>query len=207
MIVFYRVAGYLMRCILYLSLSLILNTKMIFAEEISQNHTQNFQNIKIVVIDMEYVLEKSIAMKDIRSNVRQISGNIENEMLLKENELKKIETKLLNKRGTLTEDKFNEKLSEFIKNVNSAQKEVQDKKITIEQAYSDAVNKVRNEIGKIVINLSSKYDFDLVLPVSQILYSKSNLNITNEVVNMLNDSLKYVPVEYEFSSIKSKKND
>jgi len=41
------------------------------------------------------------------------------------------------------------------------------------------------------------FDFNIVLPSSQVLFVISELNITLEVISRLNDSLKEVPIDYQ----------
>jgi len=158
--------------------------------------TDNF-DAKIAIVDIQYILENSLAIQSIRKDIERIGREIEKDMLKKEAELKKIEEALVKKRDSLKEEDFNIEVNLFNAKVSQAQQEIQSKKTRLEQAHSKAVSKVYETTIEIITDLSKKKNFNLVIPTAQILYAKDNFNITSEVIVKLNAKLTLVPVNYK----------
>lgn len=151
---------------------------------------------RVAVVDVESILEHSIAVNSIRKSINEISSQIQKELSAKELELKNIEGELIKKRGILSESEFDSKVTEFNKRVNETQKEMQIKKNALEQAHSEAVQQVHHTTISIISDLAKKYDLNMVLPSSQVLFVDNKLNITLEVITSLNERLKSVEVKY-----------
>lgn len=159
------------------------------------NKGNNF-DVKVAIVDVQLILESSTAISGIRKSIDAISQDIQKYLTNKELEFKKIEEDLIKKRATLTEKAFEEEVSLFNKKVNDAQKEMQGKKTKLEQAHAKAVSKVHEVTIEIINDLAKKYNFNLALPSSQILFATGELNITSEIITLLNGKLKSVKVNY-----------
>lgn len=160
------------------------------------NAAHNFE-VKIAVVDVQAILESSLAVQGIRKSIDSISQNIHDEMSKKESELKKNEDEILKKKNVLNEENFNIEVNNFNIKLSEAQKDLQNKKIKLEQAHAESIEKVHEETITIITELSKKHSFNLVLPSSQVLFAAENLNITQEVLKQLNDRLKVVKVNYK----------
>jgi Skp family chaperone for outer membrane proteins len=158
--------------------------------------TDNF-DAKIAIVDIQHILENSLAIQSIRKDIERIGKEIEKDMFKKEAELKKIEEALIKKRESLKEEDFNVEVNLFNAKVSQAQQEIQNKKTRLERAHSNAVSKVYETTIEIITDLSKKKNFNLVIPTAQILYAKDNFNITSEVIVKLNAKLTLVPVNYK----------
>jgi len=152
---------------------------------------------KIAVVDVESILENSSAIGSIRKSINELTKTIENEISEQEKEYKKRQQELLELQKTVSQEKFDSLVLKFNKNVSKIQKHIQQKKIALEYARSQAIEVVHQKTISIIGDLAKKYSFDIVLPTSQVLYVKSELNITPEVISQLNDSLKEVPINYQ----------
>jgi Skp family chaperone for outer membrane proteins len=153
---------------------------------------------RVAVVDIEAVLERSTAVDNIKKSINSISDQMQTELSTKENELKALEANLIKQRGVLAEEEFNQKVSEFNKKVSLIQQDMQTKKSALERAHSAALTKVHKNIIDIISELSKKYGFNMVLPSTQVLYIDNDLNITLEVIALLNDRLKTVKMVLEF---------
>ncbi|MFK7973522.1 MAG: OmpH family outer membrane protein [Rickettsiaceae bacterium] len=148
------------------------------------------------VVDIESILEHSLAVQHIKKNINIISHNIQNDLVEKEIELKRIEANLIKQRGTLSEEEFNNKVLEFNAKVRESQQEAQQRKVALEQAHSDALKEVYKNTMAVIDQLARQKNFDIIFPSSQILFVKNDLNITAEVLSHLNDRLKKVKINY-----------
>lgn len=160
---------------------------------------RNFDS-KIAVVDVESILEHSLAIKEIKKVISGIGAQIQNDMIYNEIELKKIEHELITQRGFMSDNDFNVKLSEFNKKVSLVQQEMQLKKAALEQAHSDAIAEVHKNMIEIINDLSKKYGFNIVFPASQVIFVKNDLNITLEVITNLNEKIQSVKVNYNLNN-------
>jgi Skp family chaperone for outer membrane proteins len=160
------------------------------------NAEKNFK-ANIAIVDVQSILEHSLAMQSIRKSIDSISQNIQNDISKKESQLKKIEEELIKKRSTLGEETFEKEVNEFNKKVSEAQKYIQDRKTHLEQAHAEAVSALHNATIGIISDIAKKNNLNIVLPSSQVLFAKNDLNITPEVIQQLNTTLKYIKVNYK----------
>jgi Skp family chaperone for outer membrane proteins len=152
---------------------------------------------KIAVVDVEAILENSLAVASIRKSINELSEDIQKEIAQQEEDFKKREQELLDSRKTLSQEKFDSSVAKFDRNVSAVQKNIQLKKIALEQAHSSAMEVVHKKTISIINNLAKEYNFNIVLPSTQLLFVTSELNITLEVISKLNESLKEVPINYK----------
>lgn len=174
---------------------LIFITSLLFAFHVEA--TENKYQSRIAVVDVHAILEKSVAVQDIKKSIDKISEGLQKEMSAKEIELKKSEEEIIKKRSTLTEEAFEKEVVAFNKKATDAQHSMQKKKAKLDQAHAEAIAKVHDTTIEIIHNLSKEYDFNIAIPSSQVLYVKEDLNITEEVITKLNEKLKTVPVNYK----------
>jgi len=178
----------------YLRILLLLILQM-NAYAIAAEVKHNFE-VRIAVVDVQSILENSIAITGVRKAIDVISQDIQKYLSIKELEFKTIEEELVKKRGILSEESFEREFNSFNKKVSDAQKEMQTRKAKLEQAHAGAISKVHEVTMEIINELARKYNFNIALPSSQVLFATSDLNITSEVISLLNNRLKNVKVNY-----------
>ncbi|MCC8484096.1 MAG: OmpH family outer membrane protein [Rickettsia endosymbiont of Labidopullus appendiculatus] len=161
------------------------------------SHIDNRFAARIAIVDIHSILEHSVAIQSIRKSADQIGKKIRQDLSKKDVELKGIDNLLMEKRNSLSESAFEQEVDAFNKKVNIVQKEIQDRKVRLEQAHSEGLGKVHETTIKIINDLAEKYNLDLVIPSTQILFSRNTLNITQEVIMELNNRLKHVTIKYE----------
>ncbi len=166
------------------------------AASLPQSSTTSSFEVRVAIVDVQSILEHSAAIQSIRQSIEVISKNIQQEISKKETELKVVEEELVKKRSSLTQEAFDKEVAKFNKLVSEAQKNMQKKKSRLEQAHSEAVGRVHKATYSIISELSKKNKFNLVLPSSQVLFAKTELNITVEVIALLNERLQTIKVNY-----------
>lgn len=166
-----------------------------FSQNVIANVVSNFE-VKVAIVDVQTILENSIAIQGIRKSIEAISSDIQKYISSKETEFKKLEEELIKKRGTLSEELFEKEVKALEQKADTIKKEIHIKKTNLEKAHSDAIERVHEETIGIISELSKDYKFNLVLPSSQVLFTVDNLNITSRVIEILNNRLKSVNIEY-----------
>lgn len=152
--------------------------------------------VRVAIVDVQMILEQSLAIADIKRSINAISEKIQIEINANEVELKKLEQDLFNKKNLLSENNFKEEARRFSIKVSEVQKYMQNKKASLEQAHSNAVRKVHDTTIEIIREQAKKLGFNLVLPSSQILFAGEELNITSGVLSQLNLNLTKVDIHY-----------
>lgn len=167
------------------------------ADDLVGNNIAKPFDARVAIVDVEAIFEHSIAIKDIRHKINKISNKIQKEMSQREIELKKLESELIKQRGVIPESEFNEKLTEFNRRVSSTQQLLQQRKIALDRAHSEAISAVHKNSVDIIAGLAKKYGFNLVIPATQVVYVENDLNITMEVISSLNKKLTHIDVNYD----------
>ncbi len=160
-------------------------------------NAQDHYVARIAVVDVESILENSLAIAGIKKSINELSETIQKEIVQEEKEFKKRQQELVELQKTLNQEEFDSLILKFNKNVSNVQKNIQLKKIALEQARSQSIEIVHKKTVSIINDLAKEYNFNLALPSTQVLYATSELNITLEVISRLNESLTEVPINYQ----------
>jgi Skp family chaperone for outer membrane proteins len=152
---------------------------------------------RVAIVDVQAILEKSLAVQDIRKATEDIGTGLQKEMSVKEQELKQLEESIIKKRGVIKDEEFDKEVAAFSKKVSDAQRMMQEKKVRLEQAHAEAIAKVHEATIGIIHSISQEYGFNIALPSSHVLYATDDLNITAEVIAKLNSKLKSVVLNYK----------
>lgn len=153
-------------------------------------------NAKIAIVDIQSVLDNSIAIKHLRASIDAISEQFAKELSEKEIEFKEMEASLVKKRTSFKPEQFEKEVEGFYKKLSAFQHETQKKKEKLERAHSTAIEFVHEHTIKIVHEVSKERGFNITLPMSQTLYAADVLNITSEVTQRLNQKVTEVQIKY-----------
>lgn len=152
---------------------------------------ERFQ-VRVAVVDIQSVLDNSSAVQAIRESVYRVSEKIQQDISDKETEFKKLESTINAKRSSISEEEFEKEVLRFEKMANLIKKEIQERKTHLEKAHAEAMGKVHETTINIISDLAEKHNINLVIPSAQILFAKSTLNMTLEVITELNNKLKTI---------------
>jgi Skp family chaperone for outer membrane proteins len=152
--------------------------------------------LTVAVIDIQYILNNSVAAKAARSQLSKKQNEWQTEISKKEEDLNKLNQELSKQQSVLSQEAFDEKFRSFSNRVSDVQREFQVKKTSIDQAEIDATTKIGEIINTIVIEIAEKRNLSMVLHSTSTIFYKSNLDITEEVLNILNQKLKQVELKF-----------
>ncbi len=155
------------------------------------------KDINIAIVDIDEVISNSLVYKDL-----QITLN--NQNLKYQEELKSHETKIvtLDKEVSLNPNNLdNDQIAKLKKELGQyeieAQKMAQKKRISLDNAFSKAMEYIKTELLNIMSNVAKEKNLQLLLPKSQILYNSDNVEITNVILQLLNKNLYHINVKFE----------
>ena len=142
---------------------------------------------KIVYLDLDFLLANSNKGKEIILNLEKI--NKENIKILKEkkNLLNNEEKKLLKQKNILTSEIYSEKrksLKNQIKNFNEEKNTIA---LKFKKQREEKINNFLKIVDKILAEYVKKNSIDIVLNKKDILMGKNNYNITNDIMQIINN--------------------
>lgn len=143
----------------------------------------------VAVVDIKYILDNSAAHKDLTRQVDAKRDEYQEEVTEKEEALVKKEKELRDKREVLAKDEYNKQVQSFRQGVAEAQKLVQKRRSQLEKSYVKSLEVIREKTLEIIEDLAEDGGFNVALPKAQLLYANDDLDITNKVLEKLNDEL------------------
>lgn len=151
-------------------------------------------NRDIAIVDIQYILQETDAAKNIRAQVSELRKKYRDEVGKKEEELRKQEKALLDKRATIPAEDFAKQAKEFETKLAAAQREVMERQEKLENAVNTAVGQLRDSAVEIIAAKAKAREVALVLPRQNVVIVEPSLDLTEEVVAELNKKIKTVKV-------------
>ena len=167
---------------------------LITAMGLSEARAQATPEARIAIVDYQLIQKNSTAMVDIQSQIEKRRLVYQDEISGQEKELRATDQELVRQRSVLTAEAFALKRREFEAKVAQVQRQVQDRKRELDQAFEYGMNQVQLLINDIIVELSKQKGFNLVLSRQQIVFAENSLNISDDIIEILNDRLPLVEV-------------
>lgn len=149
---------------------------------------------RIAIVDFQLIQKNSTAMVDIQAQIEERRLFYQEEISRQEKELRATDQELVRQRSVLSADAFALKRREFEVQVARVQRQVQDRKRELDQAFQYGTNQVQLVINEIIGELSQQKNFNLVLSNQQIVFTENNLTISDDIIQILNQRLPLVEV-------------
>ena len=179
-------------CVMFVGL-LLLPLAGAFAQ--SETEGSRFDVRKIALVDMAYVLRNAAATSTIRELLDAKKEEFSREFQQKELELLETERQLNAKRSSLTQDEFAVAVQDFQNDVAEVQREIQFKRNSLDQAFQQAQVNLRELATEIVTSIAQSEKLDMVLTKEAALIFRQDLNITDEVLAILDERTKNARIE------------
>ena len=154
-----------------------------------------YSSEKIITVDIDYIINTSKAGIYIQDQLNVKNDNRVKKLEIKNKELSNKEKNLIAKKNVLSE-------KDFENEVNILKKEIRDfnnnnKKIIqeINQKRSEAFSKLIKEVNKILIEYSKKNEVLMILDKKNLLLSKNDIDVTQEILDQLNNKLTKISID------------
>jgi outer membrane protein len=146
-------------------------------------------------LDFKYILNQSDAGKKAQSFLKNKLEKGINNLKDKEKKIQQEEKKIISQKKVITEDEYKKKVSELRKKVALLQKE----RTTLLNTVAKQRQKARNELLKNLNPIIKEYMKDknirMVIDKKSLLLADENLNITNDIIALLNKKLKSIKLD------------
>ena len=160
----------------------------IFLILINLVNVKSFAAEKIVYLDLDYLLANSNKGKSVLLGLENINKKNVQIFKEKENLLSKEEKKLIQQKNILSNEIYSEKVKDLKSKINTYRKEKNTSITKFKKQKEENINNFLKIVDKILTEYVKKNSIDLVLNKKDILMGKNNYNITNEIMNILNNS-------------------
>jgi Skp family chaperone for outer membrane proteins len=154
-----------------------------------------FPAAAVLVVDYDRLLNSATASGDIRTQIQSLKTKMQKDVDADEAGLKKEEDALRAKQATLSAAEFAKARDAFQKKVADVQRRVQSRNRQLEGALGNATDKLRQAIVPIFSDIMNGQKATVLLDTSSVLYADASLNITNQALDRLNQSITKVKVE------------
>ena len=141
---------------------------------------------EIAYLDMGHLLNKSEIGKSLNEKITLLKNNHTTKFKQIESKLISKEKSLLAQKNILDQNEFEKKLdllSEEIKKYRSDKKLSENK---LNKIKIDDTTEILKILNPIITNYVDKNSISIVIPKKNIIVGKKNLDITNEIINLLN---------------------
>ncbi len=149
-------------------------------------------NEKIVYVDMNSLINNSKAGTSINNQMKKILDKNNSEYQSLEKKLRQEEKDLLNKKNVLDPDKYKNEVNTFKNKINKLKiernKEIED----IQKRNVKAKNELVKAVTEILAKYSANNEIQLVLNKESIILGKKNIDITNEILILLDKDIKKI---------------
>lgn len=182
---------------LFVALSLVASvslSQLSFAEDKKEKSSES-KALSIAVVDIQSLLSTSKAAKDIMKQAKTLRDKYQKEFEELEKDLRESEKKLIKDKANLKEDEFVKRRKSFEKQLIQAQIKVKKRRKDLEKKVGKATAELRKQILKAVATLSAERDYDLVISRQDVVIVSKDVDISDDVMDRLNDNVKKIKLD------------
>lgn len=154
-------------------------------------------SMKIVVLDVQHLLNNSAAAESIKTQAIKLTEDFEKELQALDKELREKHKKVIeDNKNKSNEDKIKarEKFEEELKKANE---KANDRREKVARAVNTATQDLRNKILEIVATIAPTEGYDLILTRQDVVIVSKDYDITNFIMDKLNKELDSVDLKVE----------
>ena len=147
---------------------------------------------KIAFIDMQFIMDKSLAGQSLKKQLENLHKKNLDSFKKKEESLKKKEQEVLSKKNILSKEEFEKEISNLrndVKNYNSQRNE---KINSVTEKRLKSMEKIVKILSPILAEYSKENNISIIMDKKNIIVGKTELNITKEILALLDDKIKKI---------------
>ena len=149
-----------------------------------------FANVSIVYIDMDNIMSTSIVGKSILRQLNDANNKAIQEFQQIEKDFKVQENKILSQKNILSEIEFDQKVTLLKSKIKEYTKNKKKKIDDLNQLKINNTNKFIEQINEILLKYSKEKSISLILQKKNIIIGKSELDISMDIVKLINIEIK-----------------
>ena len=148
-----------------------------------------FSDEQIAFLDMEFVIKNSNVGKSVLSKINELDKSNLEKLKIRENELKKQEENIQKKKNIISKEELEKEINNLKKNVNNFRIEKDSMVKKINEIKKRELSQLYQSINPVIQSYMDENKINILLDVKNIIIGKSNYNITDEIIDILNVKL------------------
>ena len=149
---------------------------------------------KIVYIDMDLLISKSLAGKSINNQIKSQNKNNLEKFKKIESDIKKEDEDISNKKNILSEDEYKKMVSQLNKKIKNYRVMVSENVDRNNKLKISATKKLIKKLNPILSEYSEKNSISIILQKRDIIIGKNSLNITDDIIKILDENVKEIKI-------------
>ena len=149
---------------------------------------------KIVYIDMDLLISKSLAGKSINNQIKSQNKNNLEKFKKIESDIKKEDEDISNKKNILSEDEYKKMVSQLNKKIKNYRVMVSENVDKNNKLKISATKKLIKKLNPILSEYSEKNSISIILQKRDIIIGKNSLNITDDIIKILDENVKEIKI-------------
>tara|TARA_B110000967_G_C18757548_1_gene496127 strand:- start:464 stop:997 length:534 start_codon:yes stop_codon:yes gene_type:complete len=154
--------------------------------------TQSKSEVKIAIIDTELIMKESLAGKSLIKQLSKIDNGNKKYFLKYETKLKVEKEKISAQINILSKEEYDKKVSILNNDFKKYQEEVKNKVVLTKSKRDLAIKKILSELNILLSQYSNENKLTFVIDQKNIVIGRSDLNITNQILKLMDLKLKKV---------------
>ena len=152
------------------------------------------QENKIVYIDMDLLISKSLAGKSINTQIKSQNKNNLEKFKKIESDIKKEDEDISNKKNIISEDEYKKMVSQLNKKIKNYRVMVNQNVDKNNKLKISATKKLIKKLNPILSDYSEKNSISIILQKRDIIIGKNSLNITDDIIKILDENVKEIKI-------------
>ena len=152
------------------------------------------QENKIVYIDMDLLISKSLAGKSINTQIKSQNKNNLEKFKKIESDIKKEDEDISNKKNIISEDEYKKMVSQLNKKIKNYRVMVSKNVDKNNKLKISATKKLIKKLNPILSDYSEKNSISIILQKRDIIIGKNSLNITDDIIKILDENVKEIKI-------------
>tara|TARA_Y100001936_G_C15938649_1_gene593507 strand:+ start:294 stop:803 length:510 start_codon:yes stop_codon:yes gene_type:complete len=153
-------------------------------------HASSTENIRF--IDQNIILNNSLAGKSIVNEINKIFDKKNKDFISEQENLEVKKKNTLSKKNILNEDEYKKIINDLNKEISLFQDKKQNFLKDLQNKQNQAQIKLLEELNQILADYSKKNEISLILKKENLIIARSNLDITNEILKIIDSKLKKI---------------
>ncbi len=147
-------------------------------------------NEPIAYIDMDFIIKNSEIGKKTLNSINILNDKNINELKKKEKILKDLETQIISKKNIISKENFDKEVLLFKEKANKFKEDQSQMAKEFNNYKKKELDSIISKISPIINAYMEKKSVKILLDSKNILVGRSNLDLTNEVINEINEKIK-----------------
>ena len=153
----------------------------------------SFANISsIKYVDIDFLINNSEAGKNVLTTLKKKRDKDSKKLVDFKKKLQKINSELLNKKNVLSETDFKKEIALFKSEINEFNKEKQKLEKELAKLRNELYKLIIKEVRIILLDFSKENSIKLVVDKKSVIIGETNLDVTKEILDLLNKKIKKV---------------